>query len=134
MSTGKQKTHIKLTWYFGIYREPLSCFFRIKNNKSSASVDRSVWKRKCRTNRSVQYVVPCTITNPVSWKIKTRCEHSILTCSPDCHYVYIKLSLISTKSPLLPWLDYLTEKNNYSVLNDNKDTSIHVFSTLNQNN
>lgn len=48
--------------------------FRTKNSKSSQSIQCSVWKRKCLTNKSVQYVVPWSITNPES-----EINHIILT-------------------------------------------------------
>lgn len=47
------------------------CFFLMKNNKSSPSMQCSAWNRKWRTNKSVQYEDPWRTTNPESIKDRT---------------------------------------------------------------
>jgi len=59
---------------FGRYLdEVFTCFLRTKKSRSSPSIACSAWKRKWRTNRSVQYVVPCSTTNPESGKNERIC-------------------------------------------------------------
>ena len=94
-------TIVRFTSNLGRKRDdPLTWRFRTKNNKSSQSIQCSVWKRKCLTNKSVQYVVPCSITKPESeinhvifntchenvQRNTLLCQHTrIFTYSCSCH-------------------------------------------------